>query len=116
MRILIAAPVPERFLEVGGGVEDLERDGQVAVVEGILAGFAVGNDDGVGFGRRGQIGDGLGHREHALGHAHGLNACMQVSATWRAWGSAFPMSSLAKMRMRRKMKSGSSPPSSMRFI
>jgi len=34
-------------------------------------------------------------------------------ATWRACGAALPMSSLARMTMRRAMKRGSSPASSI---
>ena len=37
-----------------------------------------------------------------------------ASATSRAWGSALPMSSEAKMSMRRAMNFGSSPPSIIR--
>jgi hypothetical protein len=39
-----------------------------------------------------------------------------ATATWSAWGSAFPMSSEAKITIRRKTKRGSSPASSMRAI
>ena len=44
------------------------------------------------------------------------SACSAAVATPRAWGSALPTSSAAKITMRRTTKRGSSPPSSIRTM
>ena len=69
---------------------------------------------GIGLRSRGDIGDGLRQRELAFGQADELTACRAAAATTSACGSALPTSSDAQMTMRRAMKRGSSPASSIR--
>ena len=57
--VLVVLAVVELLHELGGGVAQVERDGLGGVGFDVGEDFSVGGVDGVGFGREGEVDDGL---------------------------------------------------------
>jgi len=67
--VLVVFAIADVFHEAGDGVAEMEGDGIGFGFVDVFEDVAVGNVDGVGFGREGEVDGGLGEGEMALGSA-----------------------------------------------
>ena len=114
VRIDVVRPVVEVFHQPGGGVAQVQRHGEVARATDFGLRRADGLVSRIALGTGGQVGRTLGEDDPALGIADGRDRLKVLLARIRAVGLALPMSSEARMSIRRAMNLRSSPPSIIR--
>ena len=111
MSVFIPFSVSHLFHQRCGGVTEMKGDGIIGMFLDILFCPKIGGSGTVGFGCGCEIDRPLREGVIGFGHSNKGDGSFTALAIMSARGSAFPISSLAKMIMRRTMKRGSSPAS-----
>ena len=106
--VFVADAVAQFFVTAVVGVLEVWRDCGFCAFDGVH-GSEDGVDCGVAFGGAGHVGDCLGEDNLGLGHSYAFYCLAAATATQRACGSAFPMSSEARIMILRAMNLTSSP-------